>query len=248
MRGEKAGNMKNKYRDIHQFDEGYVVVETFYDFGSGSRNSIRVRPHSSEGFPPNIRVQCSTKMRKDHPVGTLFRLYLYFRQAATRPELSARNSNQYEIVTLEEIELVGKAKKNSQSTDNAEKFEARCSWLLEHPTFLKTDPTGNERPKKATRTISRFVRSPSVAAWVRHNSEGKCELCRRKAPFKDRYGFPFLEVHHVLPLAEGGPDTTDNAVAVCPNCHKELHLSEKAEKRIGKLYRSVDRLYDHRSA
>ncbi len=26
-----------------------------------------------------------------------------------------------------------------------------------------------------------------------------------------------------IPLSEGGEDTVENAMAVCPNCHMELH-------------------------
>jgi 5-methylcytosine-specific restriction protein A len=30
-------------------------------------------------------------------------------------------------------------------------------------------------------------------------------------------------VHHRIPLAKGGEDSVDNAVAVCPNCHRKGH-------------------------
>ncbi|MFM0350878.1 HNH endonuclease [Paraburkholderia sp. RL17-347-BIC-D] len=26
-----------------------------------------------------------------------------------------------------------------------------------------------------------------------------------------------------MPLAQGGPDTVANAIALCPNCHRERH-------------------------
>jgi len=35
---------------------------------------------------------------------------------------------------------------------------------------------------------------------------------------------PYLEVHHKIQLAEGGEDSIENAIAVCPNCHRELHF------------------------
>ena len=218
------------------------MVETFYAFGEGSRNRVRVRPIASEGFAPNVRVQCSTRMRKEHPVGTLFRLYLYPRDAGASPMLSARNSEYYEIVDPEEIEKSKAAKKNRAKTFNRERLSERVTWLLEHPVFLKSPPSGNAKPnaKKSEHMI--IQRSPEVAAWVRFNAEGKCELCKRKAPFQDRNGLPFLEVHHVVPLAQGGPDTTENTVAICPNCHRALHLSGKADKLEEKLYSSVTRL------
>jgi len=30
---------------------------------------------------------------------------------------------------------------------------------------------------------------------------------------------PFVEVHHITPQSEGGPDTFDNAAPLCPGCH-----------------------------
>ncbi|HXU34436.1 MAG TPA: HNH endonuclease [Thermoanaerobaculia bacterium] len=32
-----------------------------------------------------------------------------------------------------------------------------------------------------------------------------------------------MEVHHRIRLAYGGEDTVENAVALCPNCHREAH-------------------------
>jgi hypothetical protein len=34
-----------------------------------------------------------------------------------------------------------------------------------------------------------------------------------------------LEVHHILPLSEGGSDTIDNILLLCPDCHRREHLS-----------------------
>ncbi|HDR7378766.1 TPA: HNH endonuclease [Bacillus toyonensis] len=36
-------------------------------------------------------------------------------------------------------------------------------------------------------------------------------------------GTPYLEVHHVVPLATGGEDSVENAVALCQNCHRKAH-------------------------
>jgi hypothetical protein len=31
-----------------------------------------------------------------------------------------------------------------------------------------------------------------------------------------------MEIHHIIPESEGGPDTIDNAIAVCFDCHAEI--------------------------
>lgn len=85
-------------------------------------------------------------------------------------------------------------------------------------------PAGNPTPKKSICTKASYERDPRVVRWVLDRADGVCELCGRDAPFRDARGEPFLEVHHVLHLADGGPDTVENARGVCPNCHREAHL------------------------
>ena len=69
-----------------------------------------------------------------------------------------------------------------------------------------------------------YRRNPDVVAEVRIRANGICEYCRKSAPFfRPSNGQPFLEVHHKKRLADGGEDTVENAIAVCPNCHRELH-------------------------
>ncbi|MFH0957363.1 MAG: HNH endonuclease signature motif containing protein [Pseudomonadota bacterium] len=80
-----------------------------------------------------------------------------------------------------------------------------------------------------------------VKAWVLNNSNGVCEGCKSPAPFEAIDGFPYLEVHHIRPLAEGGSDTIFNTAALCPNCHRRCHVSsdrqEFSDSWCGKIIR-----------
>ncbi|HBJ1652007.1 HNH endonuclease [Clostridium botulinum] len=83
----------------------------------------------------------------------------------------------------------------------------------------------NSIPEKVDRGSSGFKRDPDVVAEVLIMAAGNCERCRNPAPFKRASnGTPYLEVHHKIRLADGGEDTVENAIAVCPNCHRELHF------------------------
>jgi 5-methylcytosine-specific restriction protein A len=88
---------------------------------------------------------------------------------------------------------------------------------------LVLQPEGARAPRKVTRSADQFERDPRVKAWVLEKAQGRCELCGNDAPFKDEEGYPFLEVHHIVPLAEGGDDIVSNAVSLCPNCHRRCH-------------------------
>ena len=48
--------------------------------------------------------------------------------------------------------------------------------------------------------------------------------------FRKESGEAYIEIHHVVPLSEGGEDSINNTVALCPNCHRALHYAENKEE------------------
>lgn len=92
--------------------------------------------------------------------------------------------------------------------------EARLKRLANAPT----------KPKEMQVTTSVFIRNPDVVAQVLHRANGICEACLQPAPFfKKSDGLPYLEVHHKIRLADTGDDSVENALALCPNCHRKFH-------------------------
>lgn len=81
-------------------------------------------------------------------------------------------------------------------------------------------------PKTKSVSVTVFERNPHVVAAVLERASGRCEDCGSSAPFKRRSdGTPYLEVHHKVKLADAGEDTVENAMAVCPNCHRKAHYA-----------------------
>jgi 5-methylcytosine-specific restriction enzyme A len=74
--------------------------------------------------------------------------------------------------------------------------------------------------------------------WVKRVANGKCRLCEAPAPFLDKDGEPYLECHHIEWLSQGGEDSIENAVALCPNCHRKMHVLNLT-KDIRKLKRAA---------
>lgn len=91
----------------------------------------------------------------------------------------------------------------------------------------------------------RFIRDPNIIAWVLVNAKGHCESCKTPAPFLREDGEPYLEVHHVRPLGEGGPDSVDNTIAVCPGCHRRFHHGADRRDFRRATLRSISRLIDY---
>ncbi len=74
-----------------------------------------------------------------------------------------------------------------------------------------------------------YARNPYLKELVKRIAEGKCQFCGNDAPFVDQKGEPYLEEHHVQALADGGLDTMNNVVAICPNCHRKMHILKDAD-------------------
>lgn len=130
-------------------------------------------------------------------------------------------------------------------TDDEEELASRAKQLLAGTNI--TIAVGAKHPRSFQCTTKLFKRSPAVVAYVLKKANGTCEACFSPAPFSVDDGSCFLEVHHVTPLSAGGPDTVDNAVAVCPNCHRAFHHSVDRHERTSSIIEKVSRLQDYRA-
>ena len=82
-------------------------------------------------------------------------------------------------------------------------------------------------PAKRQRMVNDFVRDPFIVAAAIARADGRCEMPQCEAQLFNREDDrPYLEVHHITPLGEGGDDTFVNAAALCPSCHRELHFGK----------------------
>lgn len=93
--------------------------------------------------------------------------------------------------------------------------------------------TGNKRSSKKV-TSERPDRNPYVAELARRRAQGVCQLCEQPAPFQNKKREPYLEVHHIVWLSRDGLDEPNNTVALCPNCHRRMHVID-SKKDIAKL-------------
>lgn len=128
----------------------------------------------------------------------------------------------------------------TEPTADLQQLERRTNALLRRGNLHV--PMGRREPTRLITTVALFVRDPAVKASVLEAAAGYCENCELPAPFAREDGTPFLEVHHVKWLAQGGSDTVSNAVALCPNCHRNLHYGPNAVQLAAKLIERIGRL------
>jgi 5-methylcytosine-specific restriction protein A len=99
----------------------------------------------------------------------------------------------------------------------------------------------SNKPGITTVQSTQYLRNPYVAEYAKRRAHGICQLCSQPAPFKDKNGGPFLENHHIIWLSRDGKDAINNTVALCPNCHRRMHLLDLAEdrERLSKLVADI---------
>lgn len=117
---------------------------------------------------------------------------------------------------------------------------SRCEMKAVRQTFLGPAAIPIQNP--GVQRLHNF----DVTPRLRHGSCSKpvefARAARKPAPFKGSDGLPYLELHYVQQLAEGGPDTVTNAVVLCPNCHREIHYGTNAHVLAAWVYDNVARL------
>lgn len=83
---------------------------------------------------------------------------------------------------------------------------------------VATPPAGNAAPGSKTRPATAMERKRAVSAWVKNLYAGECQLCGITLAVP---GGTAAAGAHIRPLggAHAGPDTADNVLCLCHNCH-----------------------------
>ncbi len=75
-----------------------------------------------------------------------------------------------------------------------------------------------------------YIRSQVIKLYALKRANGYCESCGSDAPFLTETDKPYLEVHYISKLADGGPDDPLWVVALCPNCHRRAHYGKEIDE------------------
>ncbi|NWB98358.1 HNH endonuclease [Pseudomonas gingeri] len=131
-----------------------------------------------------------------------------------------------QVFELERFEFVVPRQRTASFRETEVRLEQEVEQALKK-SFSELEqflPPDGYLPPKIKVVREAFVRNPYVIAVRLTLAKGKCDLCKQNAPFKNKENKPYLEVHHITHLANGGSDTLANTQALCPNCHRKLHF------------------------
>ena len=147
--------------------------------------------------------------------------------------ISVGNKKTKQVIIISELNSKSFTKDLSEFIKNVAKFKIiAAAGEINEATMLSDkeleekalNSQSKKKPKKSKGTTTVYDRNPYIAELAKRKAKGKCQLCDNKAPFKNKSGQPYLETHHIIWLSKGGKDTTENTVALCPNCHKKMHI------------------------
>ncbi|WP_338749822.1 HNH endonuclease [Bacillus sp. FJAT-52991] len=114
--------------------------------------------------------------------------------------------------------------------ETEEKKEKKLKRLSDQELLKRAKEGSKKASTRKTSEGTVYIRNQYVKALSLRMARGICQLCDQPAPFKDKQNNPYLEVHHIEWLSRGGDDSIENTIALCPNCHKKMHvLDEKSD-------------------
>lgn len=76
-----------------------------------------------------------------------------------------------------------------------------------------------------TLVMDEETRNRYDAVWERARARYKAEHPFCEKCFDEGRLVPMQEVHHIIPLAEGGTHDQNNLMSLCKSCHSRLHAT-----------------------
>lgn len=208
--GVQPRELKTGQNDYEWDDDGWVVYTKYYDFDVALLTANLVdwaianyKDDSAFQVNGKLRLQYLCNLAKPHAE------YLLQRAIGLQ-----RDPDVLQVLRAALSQLNPKPKTDEE--------------LAEEMSLKELEKAAAKRSSKPVEqkevTTKQYSRDPYVSELAKRLANGKCELCGQPAPFKDSKGKPYLETHHVVWLSQGGSDSVDNTVALCPNCHRKMHI------------------------
>jgi hypothetical protein len=239
-----------------QLDEGDwffgVFLETCRDL---DRSISRPRVRPVEQLPSEIRVEFPRSLLENHVLGTRFRADVKVCQkhwSDGRPKgppyLRADTDTIVKASEYTPSKIIFAVQQAGTISGRAYDWVELGSRTPSTPTFVElrrmayaaaTLQVSAERKERWERK-----RNELIGAYALARSRGNCEGCKRPAPFVRCNDTPYLEIHHIKALANGGADHPTNVAAVCPNCHRRTSHAKDAFEFNIEIKRNIAKIED----
>lgn len=88
---------------------------------------------------------------------------------------------------------------------------------------------------KVEKDVYCYVSKPILKESVKSLYNYRCQICgdvvlrtgwTHNMDRINEWKYLSADVHHIMPLSKGGPDSRDNMLCLCPTCHRKFHSGE----------------------
>ena len=162
---------------------------------------------------------------------------------STNPKHTKKdNSNQHDSSDIAEENEVS-IESQHDGNGNQQSNENKLNQLRK-----KAQESANKNVSKAATTSTpqpQYSRSSAIREYVMARADGRCEGCGEPSPFTSKTGEPYLHAHHIHELSDGGSDTPDTVIGLCPNCHYRIHHGQDGDEYNQMLLRKVKNIEEN---
>ena len=116
-----------------------------------------------------------------------------------------------------------RSNKFEQNDQKIEPYNSKGNRSIEEITInLFQEDYSSSVPEKTTRSVQIYERNKKVARDLK-NLYDTCQITGNQFVFNRTNGKPYLELHHLIPLGDGGSDNPSNLVVISAHIHRMLH-------------------------
>ncbi len=209
--------------EAYGYDDGYGTDDTFWYTGEGQvgdmemiKGNLAIKDHA-KNYKQILLFESVDKGEVRH-VGICEYITHHIEQ---RPDKNGELRNA--IIFHLNIDQTDKNSVEEPGEDYKSSRKPTKGMSLKELRGIALKSTSKSTYKK--QQISNIqIRSKAIKLYAKKRADGSCEGCGENAPFSSKDG-PYLEVHHMFRLADGGPDKPGNVIALCPTCHRRAHYA-----------------------
>lgn len=215
--------------------ENEIISSYFDEIPVGSKASLQEEGKFAESrfrlYPTGEEIDLVLL----HPKPERNELRIYMKAGVFKPEAGLiwfvfKNDNEIWIGALDEYSM-------SEILEGSEKTASQNTLLDFSDDEYQDVLRKTLIPETITQTITRIKRDPRIAQEALRNSGYTCEMLPRYDVFTSRSnGEPYLEAHHLIPIAiqpkfESSLDVIENICILNPYAHKMVHHATYSEIR-----------------
>lgn len=224
------------YRDFRKYAE-YLTIQQ----GKAIEKSGKARSYAD--WIIRIVIFCNEKA--DKPLSNLLDIHTLsqFEEMMQMPQFKQFNQkeNRFPQASIKQFLKYAAYKAQAQTEDmqdyvlNALSDEVHET-IATYTTKQSTDTSRLRKEKIEGKFGYGYPRSLAESSAAKAKSQWHCEYDYNHQTFIGKDGHPYVEAHHLIPMAqqdffELNIDIAPNIVALCPTCHRNIHFGQPEAKK-----------------